>query len=745
TTCTIINRTSAVVVAKAGAGDTNKVFDFTATGKTPFGLTLGDSSGVLTYTPGSEVTIAEAAAAQNPGWVYGGAVCATPGQADQVFAAGTPVKVTTVGGKVTTCTFTNNQNGQIVVAKDGRGKTATDTFGFDTSYVPGNPDFSLQIGQTNTSQDLAPGVYTIAELLTAANTQYDPDYALVNIACVITTTGSGGSTAAGYVQGSLSTTVTLAAGDIVTCTFTNDQQGRLIVKKATTLRDGTFSFDGRDKQDTQVLNGSITTKNRVTATGDELSKDVNAGEYSVKESTSELYWTKVAATCVDGTTPLTGTSFDAATGVLSGINIGPGHIVTCTFTNAKQTANVKVAKQLTPANDPGKFDLRINDALQSGQNGVGNGFVSNPAVEVVLGENVTVSEAAHTGTNGSWYSSVLACDNGIVPASNTGTAGNFTVTSPDVTVTCTFQNTRKSADLTLTKEWTNGRSGDQASLSAAGNSGLTPTATGSSTAPATTTPAVLKAHAGETVSLGEALAPANMGSYTTSLTCTDANGLSYTPAALTGSYAVPATPVAVTCTFTNTRTSAVLTLKKHWTDGAQGDAAELDITAQLGQSPAGGTTSVANGNAQFTDNTNTVTASVLSGETVTLAEVLGTGNLGSYTSGLSCSAAGLNPEPTAGQSGSYTMPKTAAPVTCTFTNNRTSVQLTLEKEWIDGADGDQATLGVTSTFPGLAEVSEAKGDTGSYVDTPVKTVTVLSGETVGLSESLDAGNHAAYA
>ncbi|MBO1268557.1 DUF11 domain-containing protein [Arthrobacter cavernae] len=750
TSCVITNQTSGVVINKTGAGDTNTVFNFDVTGKPSIPLTLGDSSGLLSFTPGSQINISELVPAGTPSWVLQSIVCLDGQQQPVGTVAGSSVGLTTIGGQVITCTFTNNQNGQIKVVKDGHGKTATDTFGFDNNYAnnavapDGTAEFSLQIGQSNTSPNLAPGAYTIAELLTAANTQHDPDYALVNIACVITTTGSGGSSATAYVQGNLSTTVTLAAGDIVTCTFTNEQQGRLIVKKATTLRDGTFSFDARDAQNTQVISGNITTVNNVTPGGSELSNEVNAGTYSVTESTSELFWTKVSATCVDGTQPLPGTAFDPATGKLTNINIQPGHIVTCTFNNAKQTANVKVAKQLSPAADPGKFDLNINGALQSGPDGVGNGFVSNPAVVVVLGENVTVSEAAHAGTNGSWYSSVLVCDNGIVPANNTGVSGNFTVTSPDVTVTCTFQNTRKSAQLTLTKEWVNGRTGDQASLSASGSSGLSPVAQGSSTAPASTTPAVLTVYAGETVNLGEVLAPANVGSYAASLSCTDANGLSYTPLALTGSYTVPASPVAVTCTFTNTRTSALLTLKKHWTNGAQGDTADLDITAQLGQSPAAGATSVADGSAQFTDTTNTVTASVLSGETVSLAEVLGAGNLGSYTSSLSCSAAGLVPEPTPGLSGSYTMPKTAAPVSCTFTNNRNSVQLTLEKEWIDGADGDQATLGATSRFPGLPEVSVSTGAPGSEVDSPVKTVTVLSGETVGLTESLDAANGAAY-
>ena len=95
---------------------------------------------------------------------------------------------------------------------------------------------------------------------------------------------------------------------------------------------------------------------------------------------------------------------------------------------------------------------------------------------------------------------------------------------------------------------------------------------------------------------------------------------------------MPDVPEPVTCTITNTRSSDFLILQKTWINGAAGDTADLAVT---GTDPgtSGTATSTATGAAgSETDTVNQATAAIFSGETVTLAEVLGTGNTGSYTS-----------------------------------------------------------------------------------------------------------------
>ena len=123
----------------------------------------------------------------------------------------------------------------------------------------------------------------------------------------------------------------------------------------------------------------------------------------------------------------------------------------------------------------------------------------------------------------------------------------------------------------------------------------------------------------------------------------------------------------IVCTFTNTQASATLTLQKAWTNSRAGDTADLLATGSQG---AGTATATAPNPAAAP-----ATLNVFSGETVNLSEVLGAANLGSYAANLTCTAAGLTY--TAGNLlGTYTMPTTPAPVTCTFTNTRTQVAST---------------------------------------------------------------------
>ena len=127
---------------------------------------------------------------------------------------------------------------------------------------------------------------------------------------------------------------------------------------------------------------------------------------------------------------------------------------------------------------------------------------------------------------------------------------------------------------------------------------------------------------------------------------------------------MPDNPVPVTCTVTNTRTSTSLILQKAWVNGGTGDTADLSIDGAT-TGPGFATAIVpANGNGLSTDK---ATATVLSGDTVELAETLGAANTGTYTSQLECDQPGLTPTGD-GRGGTYQVPATPVPVNCTFTN-----------------------------------------------------------------------------
>ena len=184
------------------------------------------------------------------------------------------------------------------------------------------------------------------------------------------------------------------------------------------------------------------------------------------------------------------------------------------------------------------------------------------------------------------------------------------------------------------KSWVNGADGDTATLSINGATSGGGFATATAPLPdgngLSADAASATVFAGDTIDLDERHPGAgNTGTYQTNLTCTDPAGLTYMPSAPSGTYTVPAAASTVVCTFTNTRTSATLILQKEWVNAAAGDQAGLSIT---GTDPAtsGSATSTASGAAgSQIDTVNRATATIFSGETVTLAEVLGAGNTGS--------------------------------------------------------------------------------------------------------------------
>ncbi len=200
----------------------------------------------------------------------------------------------------------------------------------------------------------------------------------------------------------------------------------------------------------------------------------------------------------------------------------------------------------------------------------------------------------------------------------------------------------------------------------------------------------------------------------------------------------------MTCTVTNTRTSASLILRKEWVDAAAGDTTALSIT---GSDPGtvGSATSTATGvGASEIDTVNQATATVFSGGTVDLVEALGAGNTGSYSAQIACTPADGFTAGQGGQGGRYQVPDMPVPVTCTVTNTRTSTSLILQKTWVNGGTGDTADLSVDAATTGPGFATAIVPANGNGLSTDKATATVLSGDTVELAETLGAGNVGSY-
>ena len=345
---------------------------------------------------------------------------------------------------------------------------------------------------------------------------------------------------------------------------------------------------------------------------------------------------------------------------------------------------------------------------------------------VLPGAQVTVAELLGGSNTGS-YNSSLSCTGGVTPDKD----GVFTM--PNTAVTCTYTNTRIARAVTLEKTWVNGVLNDTAALSIAGGTQITPNRTstsngdaGSWTDPATVSRSVLP---GAQVTVAELLGGSNTGSYNSSLSCTGG----VTPDK-DGVFTMPNT--AVTCTYTNTRIARAVTLEKTWVNGVLNDTAALSIAGGTQITP--NRTSTSNGDAGSWTDPATVSRSVLPGAQVTVAELLGGSNTGSYNSSLSCTG-GVTPD----KDGVFTMPNTA--VTCTYTNTRIARAVTLEKTWVNGVLNDTAALSIaggTQITPN--RTSTSNGDAGSWTDPATVSRSVLPGAQVTVAELLGGSNTGSY-
>ena len=193
--------------------------------------------------------------------------------------------------------------------------------GTDTFAFTGHPAGSISVDNGTISETVVPGQYTSTETL---KTGWD----LNSVTC--DDAGSTGSVA------NHNAVFNVAAGQTVTCTFTNTKEGQIIVKKHMIGGTDTFAFTGHPAGSISVDNGTI-------------SETVVPGQYTSTE-TLKTGWDLNSVSCDDS---------DSAGSVPnhnSVFNVAAGEIVTCTFTNTKQ-AHLRIDKVTNPSADPQSFNF----------------------------------------------------------------------------------------------------------------------------------------------------------------------------------------------------------------------------------------------------------------------------------------------------------------------------------------------------------------------------------------------------
>src|SRR2546422_768046 len=322
--------------------------------------------------------------------------------------------------------------GHIVVDKVTSPAGDPTSFSFSTTGA-GYTSFSLTDAAAPNDQTLGPGAYSVSEAIPAG-------WDLTGLSCVSSLGTSTFTTTAPPVAGpgTATASITLAANDTVTCTFTDTKRGQIVVDKVTSPSGDPTSFTFNT---TGTGYASFSLTDAAAPNGQTLSP----GAYSVSEA-MPAGWVLTGLSCTSslGTSPFTTTAPPVAgpgTATAS-ITLAANDTVTCTFTDTKQRGHIIIAKRTIPPGATTPFAFTT-----TGPGGYTNTFSladGSSNDQTLAPGSYSVSETVPMG----WIAT-LSCSGPATssfpttapPVTGPGTATASITLAADDTVTCTFTNT----------------------------------------------------------------------------------------------------------------------------------------------------------------------------------------------------------------------------------------------------------------------------------------------------------------
>jgi len=385
---------ASLVVNKVALGG-DATFSYSTTGgiANPFQITTSGGSGSQSFANIAAGAYTVTEGALPAGWEFTSLACQDEDGGTTV--SGQTANVELDPGETATCTYTNSKKGSIVVQKQTLPDGDPQSFAFSASYD--GDGFSLSDGQFDDSGPLSAGTYSVSETVPSG-------WDLQSATCD---------------DGSSPGSISLSAGETVTCTFTNAKRGRILVDKVTVPANDPQSFDFTLTGGPDALNQGFSLTHAAAAHDSGL---VRPGTYAAAE-TVPAGWSQTDATCSDGSAP-------------NAIDLAAGEVVTCTFTNTKQ-AQVVVRKVMVGGTDT--FDFTGTPSGSISQSG---GTIS---ASVAPGQYVS-TEPAKPG----WALTSVTCDDAGSSGSVENRQASFDVSAGE-TVTCTFTNT-KAGKIVVQKE-----------------------------------------------------------------------------------------------------------------------------------------------------------------------------------------------------------------------------------------------------------------------------------------------------
>ena len=282
-------------------------------------------------------------------------------------ASGTTAEINlTVGGTVQ-CTFTNTKRGEIIVMNETNPADSPEVFPFSLTGGPGAMSLvNMATPYHSALLPPSPDNYYVSQTLTG---EWDPE----GVICE-SVLGTSTFAAIGGGRASMGSSIDLAAGDTVTCTFISTQRGHIITDKETLPTANTQSFEFTLIGGPDVINQAFFLAD---ATPPEDSGPLKAGSYNLAEL-AEAGWDLTGLSCaaVDhlGQPGGASTFVESLSSGQVDIDLAQGDTVTCDFTNVKR-AHIYVDKVTQPSADPNSFDF----SLSGGPDGLTQSFALTDA------------------------------------------------------------------------------------------------------------------------------------------------------------------------------------------------------------------------------------------------------------------------------------------------------------------------------------------------------------------------------
>lgn len=310
-------------------------------------------------------------------------------------------------GETIHCTFTNTKLGTIIVKKETLPDGSQASFNFTRNF--GSANFALTDGTQDSVSSLLPGNYSVAETVPAG-------WDLTSATCD---------------DGSAVGSISLQAGETVTCTFNNTQRGNIVIVKDVIGNpdptDFTFNNNFGGNHPASFMLDEDTNADLPSS----RTFEVIPGTYAVSE-VQLPHWQLESATCSDQSQ-------------VGAIGVAPGETVTCTFVNEELN---KITLIKNTIGGDGTFDFTMTGATlpASAQITTVLGTKTQVFEDIDQDNTYTITEIVPAG----WDLTSATCTGSNTPASITP--------EPGEDVTCTFTNTKKPT-LTLQKTVVNDNGG----------------------------------------------------------------------------------------------------------------------------------------------------------------------------------------------------------------------------------------------------------------------------------------------